>query len=108
MRAFDAVSSDPDPTEPVSVVIQDRRIKAIGRVNPPVGTVIEGGGRVLMPGLTDAHAHLFAVEFGCVSSDGRTVPVVIPSYVNPVLAVLVVCAVTLTVVAVVRSKEKST
>ncbi|MFE7528948.1 hypothetical protein ACFU7Y_25010 [Kitasatospora sp. NPDC057542] len=48
------------------------------------------------------------LEFGCVSSDGHTVPVVIPSYVNPVLAVLVVCAVTLTVFAVVRSKEKFT
>ncbi|WP_224281521.1 hypothetical protein [Streptomyces sp. LS1784] len=48
------------------------------------------------------------LKFGCVSSDGRTVSVVIPSYVNPVLAVLVVCAVTLTVFAVVRSKEKST
>ncbi|WP_188299894.1 hypothetical protein [Streptomyces sp. CBMA156] len=43
-----------------------------------------------------------------VGSDGRTVPVIVPWYVNPVLAGLVLCAVTLTVLAVVRSKGRST
>lgn len=48
------------------------------------------------------------LKFGCLSSDGHTVSVVIPSYVNPVLAALVVCAATLTAFAIVRSKEKTT
>lgn len=48
------------------------------------------------------------LKFDCVSSDGRSVAVIIPSYVNPVLAVLVACAATLTVFAIVRSKEKIT
>ncbi|MFJ8473681.1 hypothetical protein [Kitasatospora sp. NPDC094011] len=48
------------------------------------------------------------LEFGCVGADGRTVPVIVPSYLNPALAVLVTCAVTLTVLKIVRSKEKTT
>ncbi|MEV0189834.1 hypothetical protein AB0I39_15015 [Kitasatospora purpeofusca] len=48
------------------------------------------------------------LKFDCLAADGRTVPAVIPSYVNPALAVLLVCAVTLTVFAIVRSKEKTT
>ncbi|MEV7120291.1 hypothetical protein [Kitasatospora griseola] len=48
------------------------------------------------------------LRFGCLGPDGRTASVVVPSYVNPVLAVLVVCAVTLTVFAIVRSKERTT
>ncbi|WP_406357122.1 amidohydrolase family protein [Streptomyces sp. NBC_01635] len=48
-------------TPPTSVLIQDRRIAAINAENPPEGAVvIEGGERVLMPGLSDAHVHLFA------------------------------------------------
>ncbi|MFE6049299.1 amidohydrolase family protein [Kitasatospora sp. NPDC056446] len=59
VRVFDGVRSVPTP--PTSVLIRDRRVAAIGTENPPKGTVvIEGGGRVLMPGLTDAHVHLFA------------------------------------------------
>ncbi|MFJ8477575.1 amidohydrolase family protein [Kitasatospora sp. NPDC094011] len=59
VRVFDAVRSGPMPA--TSVLIRDRRIAKIGMENPPKGTVvIEGGGRVLMPGLTDAHVHLFA------------------------------------------------
>ncbi|MEV7599015.1 amidohydrolase family protein [Kitasatospora sp. NPDC089797] len=62
VRVFDAVGPGPDLTGPTSVLIEDRRISAIGRVTPPAGhtVVIAGGGRVLMPGLTDAHVHLFA------------------------------------------------
>ncbi|MFI0901035.1 amidohydrolase family protein [Streptomyces sp. NPDC020983] len=64
VRVFDATSpSDPAGTGligPTSVLIQDRRIAAIGVKDRPGGVVvIEGGGRVLMPGLTDAHVHLF-------------------------------------------------
>ncbi|MFJ7246333.1 hypothetical protein ACIQWA_16995 [Kitasatospora sp. NPDC098652] len=58
--------------------------------------------------VTGYDSSFIPLEFGCVSSSGRTVPVLIPSYVNPVLAVLLVCAVTLTVFAIVRSKEKTT
>ncbi|MFJ7497693.1 amidohydrolase family protein [Streptomyces sp. NPDC097727] len=59
VRVFDALG--PGPTQPKSVLIQDRRIAAIGGEIPSEGAVvIEGGGRVLMPGLSDAHVHLFA------------------------------------------------
>ncbi|WP_327674556.1 hypothetical protein [Kitasatospora sp. NBC_00458] len=46
------------------------------------------------------------LEFGCRTADGGVVPVIVPSYVNPVLAVLAVCAVLLTVFVIVRRKEE--
>lgn len=62
VRVFDGKSDE--LTSPTSVVIKDRRIFSVGGRNTKeaVGDslVIEGGGRVLMPGLTDAHTHLFA------------------------------------------------
>ncbi|MFD8599153.1 amidohydrolase family protein [Kitasatospora sp. NPDC059646] len=62
VRVFDAMSSGPKPTPPTSVLIQEKKITAIGTPSPPEGAVvIEGGGRVLIPGLTDAHVHLFAI-----------------------------------------------
>jgi len=39
------------------------------------------------------------LRFGCRTGDGHTVEAVIPSYVNPAVAVLGVCAVALTLVA---------
>ncbi|SCD59565.1 amidohydrolase family protein [Streptomyces sp. DvalAA-19] len=63
VRVFSAGDdADSALTEPTSVLIQDRSIAAIGgSAEPPPGTVvIEGGGRILMPGLSDAHVHLFA------------------------------------------------
>ncbi|GAB3440911.1 metal-dependent hydrolase family protein [Actinophytocola sediminis] len=48
-------------TEPTSVLIRNRRIAAIGRPERrPEALVVEGGERVLIPGLCDAHVHLFA------------------------------------------------
>ncbi|OKJ16697.1 hypothetical protein [Kitasatospora sp. CB01950] len=47
------------------------------------------------------------LRFDCIGSDGHTASVVVPSYINPVLAVLVVCAVTLTAFAIVRTKERT-
>ncbi|KIQ66139.1 amidohydrolase [Kitasatospora griseola] len=62
VRVFDAVDAGRDLSETTSVLIQDRRIKEIGEMDPPAGSVlIEGGGRVLVPGLSDAHVHLFAI-----------------------------------------------
>ncbi|MGW5974737.1 amidohydrolase family protein [Streptomyces sp. NPDC055186] len=59
VRVFDGLNEELSP--PTSVLIKDRLIDAIGRTQSPEGTlVIEGGRRVLMPGLTDAHTHLFA------------------------------------------------
>ena len=45
----------------VGVLVQDGRIVAIGKglQAPPGATVVEGGGRTLMPGLIDAHVHIF-------------------------------------------------
>ncbi|MER5359793.1 amidohydrolase family protein [Streptomyces sp. NPDC002785] len=63
VRVFNAGDDvDSELTEPTSVLIQDRKIAAIGgKTEPqPETVVIEGGGRVLMPGLSDAHVHLFA------------------------------------------------
>ncbi|MEV7779927.1 hypothetical protein [Kitasatospora sp. NPDC088351] len=45
------------------------------------------------------------LEFGCRIDDGRTAGVIVPGYVNPVLAVLAVCAVALTVRAITRRQE---
>ncbi|MFG3530351.1 amidohydrolase family protein [Streptomyces sp. NPDC047917] len=62
VRVFDGKSDGLTP--PTSVTIKDRRIFSVGSRNTKEGLdgalVIEGGGRVLMPGLTDAHTHLFA------------------------------------------------
>lgn len=59
VRVFDGLDSE--LSEPRSVLVEDRRIAAIGGATPPPDAlVVEGGGRVLMPGLTDAHVHLFA------------------------------------------------
>ncbi|MFD6424698.1 amidohydrolase family protein [Streptomyces sp. NPDC060198] len=59
VRVFDGLHSE--VSEPRSVLVEDRRIAAIGGDATSTGSlVIEGGGRVLMPGLTDAHVHLFA------------------------------------------------
>ena len=46
----------------VSVLIEGNKISAIksGNTEPPKGaTVIDGGGRTLMPGLIDNHVHIF-------------------------------------------------
>lgn len=63
VRVFDGKSDGLTP--PTSVVIKDRRILSVGggdaREVVDGALVIEGGGRVLMPGLTDAHTHLFAI-----------------------------------------------
>ncbi|MFB7663559.1 hypothetical protein ACFC1R_06345 [Kitasatospora sp. NPDC056138] len=44
------------------------------------------------------------LHFGCRTGDGRTVEAVIPSYLNPVLALLVVCAAVLTGFAIAHRK----
>jgi len=47
-----------DQLRPGNILVSDRKIKQIssGVITPPSGsTVVEGGGRVLMPGLSDAH-----------------------------------------------------
>ncbi|QQQ79439.1 amidohydrolase family protein [Saccharothrix sp. 6-C] len=64
LRPLSAVPFLSGLTGPTSVLIRDRRIHAVGRETRPQpspdAVVIDGGGRVLMPGLTDAHVHLFA------------------------------------------------
>ena len=55
---FDGIAGQ---LKPGGVLIADRKIKQIssGAITaPPDGTVIDGRGRVLMPGLTDAHWHM--------------------------------------------------
>ena len=56
-----------DPREGAAVVVEDDRIKdvtASGKVGALPGpvTTIDCGGRTLMPGLTDAHIHICAVD----------------------------------------------
>jgi adenine deaminase len=58
VRIFDGIS---DHLKPGNVLVVDRKIKQIsaGPITPPPGsTSIDGGGRVLIPGLTDAHWHM--------------------------------------------------
>ena len=54
--------------EAMSVLVEGNKIAKITKsIPPPVGaTVIDGGGRTLMPGLTDAHWHamLAAIRSG--------------------------------------------
>ena len=62
VRVFDGKSSELSPQGNVLVV--GNRISSVGReaTQPPGGAdlvEIDGGGRVLMPGLIDAHCHLF-------------------------------------------------
>ena len=56
-----------DPQEGAAVVVEDDRIKDVlphGRVGPLPGrvTTLDCRGATLMPGLTDAHVHICAVE----------------------------------------------
>jgi imidazolonepropionase-like amidohydrolase len=46
------------PLEAASVRIEDGRIVEVSAERPPGGDAIDLGGRTLMPGLIDAHAHL--------------------------------------------------
>ncbi len=57
VRIFNGVD---DKLTPGQVLIENNLIKAVGAVDriPDGATVIDGGGRVLTPGLTDAHVHL--------------------------------------------------
>src|ERR1051325_4920911 len=67
-----------DPLDGAAVVIEGDRIKdviASGKVGPLGGTVdtIDLHGRTLMPGLTDAHVHICAVE-GNITDQHRYLP----------------------------------
>ena len=57
VRIFDGISGR--VTGPSDVLVRGERIERIGAgaVPEPSTRVIEGGGRVLMPGLIDAHWH---------------------------------------------------
>jgi imidazolonepropionase-like amidohydrolase len=59
VRVFDGI--DDRVGEPRSVYVAGGRIAAEGEPPAPDAVRLDGGGRVLMPGLTDAHVHLFAV-----------------------------------------------
>lgn len=57
VRLFDGTGSDIQSNAWVAVT--DQRISAVGSGQPPAAsTVIQGGGRFLMPGLIDAHVHI--------------------------------------------------
>ncbi len=54
----------PEPTEPQGVVIEGGRIREVspGARAPAGATTIDLAGKILMPGLIDAHVHVVAVE----------------------------------------------
>src|SRR5205809_1697025 len=61
VRIFDGTSDR--LTEPINVLVVGKTIATIDKqpiTTPQGATVIEGGSRVLMPGLTDAHWHILA------------------------------------------------
>src|SRR5919197_2519182 len=55
-----------EPQEDMAVIVEGRRIVEVaagGRLTTPAGaTVIDCRGHTLMPGLTDAHVHICAVD----------------------------------------------
>ncbi|HJS86966.1 MAG TPA: amidohydrolase family protein [Acetobacteraceae bacterium] len=58
VRIFDGIG---DQLTPGNLLVENHKIKQISSsaiTAPPDATVINGGGRVLMPGLTDAHWHM--------------------------------------------------
>jgi len=62
VRVFDGVSENLTP--PTNVLVVNNLIKTISNkpIQIPAGTtttVIAGGGRTLMPGLSDAHTHIW-------------------------------------------------
>jgi len=61
-QLFDGVSAE--LRENAYVVIEDERIREVGSGAPPAGSgdAVDLGGRVLMPGLIDAHVHLIATN----------------------------------------------
>jgi len=67
-----------DPVEGAAVVVEDDRIKDVlpaGKVGPLPGpvTTLDLRGATLMPGLTDAHVHILAVE-GNITDQHRFLP----------------------------------
>jgi imidazolonepropionase-like amidohydrolase len=67
-----------EPADGAAVVIEDERIKDVirsGKVGPLKGkvTTLDLKGRTLMPGLTDAHVHVCAVE-GNITDQHRFLP----------------------------------
>ena len=67
-----------DPMEGAAVVVEDDRIKDVlpkGKVGPLPGpvTTLDCRGATLMPGLTDAHVHICAVE-GNITDQHRYLP----------------------------------
>src|SRR4051812_1241147 len=59
IRLFDGTS--PSLRSGVQVLVEGNRIRAVlggGEAAPPDVVMIDGGGRVVMPGLIDAHTHL--------------------------------------------------
>lgn len=58
VRVFDGESPD---LATATVTVEGGTIAAVGSAPPPPGAeVVDGGGRVLMPGLIDAHIHAYA------------------------------------------------
>lgn len=62
VRIFDGTSAE--LTAPSSVLVKDGKIAGISTeaLNEDGATVIDGGGRVLMPGLIDAHWHTMLIR----------------------------------------------
>ena len=60
VRVWDGTSDEPTPLS--SVLVSNNLIKSIAPdlSAAPGATVIEGGGRLLMPGIIEAHTHLAA------------------------------------------------
>ncbi|MBS2533328.1 amidohydrolase family protein [Catenulispora sp. NF23] len=76
VRVFDGVSDK--LSKPRSVYMADRKIAEEPRTAVTGTVVIDGGGRVLMPGLSDAHCHLFLV--GSTVAELMTAPTGLPYY----------------------------
>ncbi len=63
-----------DPVKDAAVIVRGERIDAVGRGSrfhvPPSATVVDAGGRFLLPGMIDAHVHISHPWFCPIRSEG--------------------------------------
>jgi imidazolonepropionase-like amidohydrolase len=52
--------SAPEPSDPLDVLVENGTIREVGRALASAADRLDLGGRVLMPGLIDAHVHVVA------------------------------------------------
>jgi len=76
-RVFDGVQ--PQLRDDINVVVEGDRISQLLHRSEPLpaeAEVIDAGGRVLMPGLIDAHIHAYAADINLLTNDRKPVTLI--------------------------------